>query len=149
MSSATTENQIATQDIGEFDSPVVELAGEQPSQQPSLDNGQNQCWYLPIESQMQCKEPMPNVVVSSEISYDQTNQQQQPQQQQEQVPYCYGCGKLIVDEFVYRVMGATWHGICLRCNDCGEILQDRCFVVNRPQDQCDIPSLYCHRDYIK
>lgn len=57
---------------------------------------------------------------------------------------CFGCGGPINDQFILRVApDLEWHAQCLRCNECGQYLDENCtcFVRNG--------KTYCKIDYFK
>ncbi|XP_046547967.1 LIM/homeobox protein Lhx3-like [Haliotis rubra] len=54
-------------------------------------------------------------------------------------PICTGCHHAILDEFVSRVQGRSWHSRCLRCSVCHEYLTHTCYAEGR--------HLYCHEHF--
>ena len=44
------------------------------------------------------------------------------------IPKCTGCGLLILDRFILKVLDKNWHSKCLKCANCNDLLKDKCFV---------------------
>lgn len=57
------------------------------------------------------------------------------------IPKCGGCQELILDRFILKVLERTWHARCLKCNECGATLADKCFARNG--------MLFCKDDFFK
>ena len=57
------------------------------------------------------------------------------------IPKCTGCGLLILDRFILKVLDNTWHSKCLKCSHCNEPLKDKCFV--RDSD------VFCKEDFFR
>ncbi|XP_039252383.2 LIM/homeobox protein Lhx1-like [Styela clava] len=54
---------------------------------------------------------------------------------------CHACGCHILDRFIFRVDGFLWHAKCVRCHDCDELLDEKCYSKN--------DLLYCRKDYFR
>ena len=52
-----------------------------------------------------------------------------------------GCGLLILDRFILKVLDNTWHSKCLKCSHCNEPLKEKCFV--RDSD------VFCKEDFFR
>ncbi|KAI5743439.1 hypothetical protein M8J77_018206 [Diaphorina citri] len=57
------------------------------------------------------------------------------------IPKCGGCGDLILDRFILKVLERTWHARCLKCHECGAPLAEKCFARNG--------LLFCKEDFFK
>ncbi|TRY89518.1 hypothetical protein DNTS_012015 [Danionella cerebrum] len=56
-------------------------------------------------------------------------------------PVCAGCGQRIAERFLLKVLERSWHGRCLRCNDCQSELREKCFSRGE--------NIYCKEDFFK
>ncbi|CAL8099588.1 unnamed protein product [Calicophoron daubneyi] len=54
-------------------------------------------------------------------------------------PTCTRCQQSILDHYLYRIRGQTWHESCAVCSVCSAELVEVCFVHEG--------ALYCRRDY--
>ncbi|XP_034236029.1 LIM/homeobox protein Lhx3 isoform X3 [Thrips palmi] len=57
------------------------------------------------------------------------------------IPKCGGCGEMILDRFILKVLDRTWHAKCLKCADCGAQLSDKCFARGG--------QVFCKDDFFK
>jgi hypothetical protein len=57
------------------------------------------------------------------------------------IPKCTGCGLLILDRFILKVLDNTWHAKCLKCAHCNEALKDKCFVRES--------EVFCKEDFFR
>jgi hypothetical protein len=57
------------------------------------------------------------------------------------IPKCTGCGLLILDRFVLKVLDNNWHSKCLKCAHCNDQLKDKCFVREN--------EVYCKEDFFR
>ncbi|KAE8743589.1 hypothetical protein FOCC_FOCC010836 [Frankliniella occidentalis] len=57
------------------------------------------------------------------------------------IPKCGGCGEMILDRFIHKVLDRTWHAKCLKCADCGAQLADKCFARGG--------QVFCKDDFFK
>lgn len=57
------------------------------------------------------------------------------------IPKCGGCGEMILDRFILKVLDRTWHAKCLKCADCGAQLTDKCFARGG--------QVFCKDDFFK
>ena len=57
------------------------------------------------------------------------------------VPTPAGCGLLILDRFILKVLDKNWHSKCLKCANCNELLKDKCFVKDS--------DVYCKEDFFR
>lgn len=57
------------------------------------------------------------------------------------IPKCTGCGLLILDRFILKVLDNTWHAKCLKCAHCNEALKDKCFVRDS--------EVFCKEDFFR
>ena len=57
------------------------------------------------------------------------------------IPKCTGCGLLILDRFILKVLDKNWHSKCLKCANCNELLKDKCFVKDS--------DVYCKEDFFR
>ncbi|XP_052126448.1 LIM/homeobox protein Lhx3 isoform X2 [Frankliniella occidentalis] len=60
---------------------------------------------------------------------------------QASIPKCGGCGEMILDRFIHKVLDRTWHAKCLKCADCGAQLADKCFARGG--------QVFCKDDFFK
>jgi len=58
-----------------------------------------------------------------------------------QIISCEGCGQVIEDRFVHKVLEATYHQKCLRCHECQQVLQNKCYAREH--------KVYCKKDFFK
>ncbi|XP_001601152.2 LIM/homeobox protein Lhx5 isoform X2 [Nasonia vitripennis] len=54
---------------------------------------------------------------------------------------CAGCDKPIMDKFLFNVLDRAWHADCVRCCDCRNPLQEKCFSREA--------KLFCRNDFFK
>jgi len=54
---------------------------------------------------------------------------------------CSHCKKPILDKYVLTVLDQPWHPGCVRCADCGSVLNEKCFARDG--------SLFCRKDFYK
>jgi hypothetical protein len=56
---------------------------------------------------------------------------------------CAGCKLRIMDKFVLEVVDAKWHSTCLKCVECGVVLENHmaCFEKDR--------QFFCKEDYFR
>ncbi|CAF0999309.1 unnamed protein product [Adineta steineri] len=54
---------------------------------------------------------------------------------------CAGCNESIQDQWIYEVLDRLWHGHCIRCVDCDQLLTEKCYTRDG--------KLYCHRDFYR
>ncbi|XP_058789626.1 LIM/homeobox protein Lhx5 isoform X2 [Phymastichus coffea] len=54
---------------------------------------------------------------------------------------CAGCEKPIMDKFLFNVLDRAWHADCVRCCDCRNPLQEKCFSREH--------KLFCRNDFFK
>ena len=52
-----------------------------------------------------------------------------------------GCGLLILDRFILKVLDNTWHSKCLKCSHCNEPLKEKCFVRDN--------DVFCKEDFFR
>merc|ERR1719273_119926 len=57
------------------------------------------------------------------------------------IPKCTGCGLLILDRFILKVLDNNWHSKCLKCAHCNEALKDKCFVRDS--------EVFCKEDFFR
>ncbi|CAG0879716.1 unnamed protein product [Cyprideis torosa] len=57
------------------------------------------------------------------------------------IPHCIGCERPILDRFILKVLDRPWHADCLKCNECGDQLLDRCYARDR--------LVYCRDHFFK
>lgn len=57
------------------------------------------------------------------------------------IPKCMGCGLLILDRFILKVLDNTWHSKCLKCSHCNEPLKEKCFVRDN--------DVFCKEDFFR
>ncbi|XP_028968846.1 LIM/homeobox protein Lhx3-like [Galendromus occidentalis] len=57
------------------------------------------------------------------------------------IPKCAGCGDIILDRFILKVLERPWHSKCLKCSDCQAPLANKCFAR--------AGHLYCKDDFFK
>ncbi|XP_071747230.1 LIM/homeobox protein Lhx3 isoform X4 [Lepeophtheirus salmonis] len=57
------------------------------------------------------------------------------------IPKCAGCGLLILDKFILKILDKNWHSKCLRCNQCGIQLKEKCFLKNN--------DVFCKDDFFR
>ncbi|XP_022673148.1 LIM/homeobox protein Lhx3-like isoform X2 [Varroa jacobsoni] len=57
------------------------------------------------------------------------------------IPKCAGCGDVILDRFILKVLERPWHSKCLKCSDCQAPLANKCFAR--------AGHLYCKDDFFK
>ncbi|XP_071949094.1 LIM/homeobox protein Lhx3-like isoform X2 [Antedon mediterranea] len=57
----------------------------------------------------------------------------------ENIPKCAGCQHPILDRFIHKVLERFWHAKCLRCSECGCLLNERCFTRNG--------EVFCKEDF--
>nr|NP_001071755.1 LIM/homeobox protein Lhx3a type 1 [Ciona intestinalis]BAE06537.1 transcription factor protein [Ciona intestinalis] len=60
---------------------------------------------------------------------------------QAKIPKCTGCDHHIFDRYILKVQDKPWHSQCLKCNDCGRQLTDKCFSRGS--------YVYCKEDFFK
>ena len=77
----------------------------------------------------------------SGLKHVHSNQSLPNREIQNQIAICSGCNLKIHDKYVFNLMNTTWHGECLQCSQCGQVLRESCFSKNG--------LLYCKDDYIK
>ncbi|CAD5123966.1 DgyrCDS12271 [Dimorphilus gyrociliatus] len=59
-------------------------------------------------------------------------------------PPCVGCGCAITDQYILRVdPDLEWHASCLKCADCGQMLDENCTCFVRDG------KTYCKSDYTR
>ena len=54
---------------------------------------------------------------------------------------CSQCEKPILDKFVLTVLEKPWHPNCVRCSDCGFVLNEKCFSREG--------KIYCREDFYR
>ncbi|CAF0870839.1 unnamed protein product [Adineta ricciae] len=54
---------------------------------------------------------------------------------------CAACHEAIQDQWIYEVLDRLWHGHCLRCVDCDQLLTEKCYTREG--------KLYCHKDFYR
>ena len=54
---------------------------------------------------------------------------------------CAACLEPIRDQWIYEVLDHLWHGRCIRCIDCSQLLKEKCYTRDG--------KLYCHRDFYR
>ncbi len=60
------------------------------------------------------------------------------------MPVCVGCRDHILDRYLLKVApDREWHTACLKCNECGQQLDETCTCFVREE------KTYCKRDYIR
>ena len=54
---------------------------------------------------------------------------------------CFGCQKIIGDQFLSKVLDKIWHDDCIRCFTCQKLLREKCFSRDY--------KLYCRDDFYR
>ena len=54
---------------------------------------------------------------------------------------CSACEKPILDKYVLTVLEKPWHPNCVRCVDCGYVLNEKCFSRDG--------KIYCKIDFYR
>ncbi|XP_069182582.1 LIM/homeobox protein Lhx2 isoform X1 [Procambarus clarkii] len=68
------------------------------------------------------------------------DRQEESQQGQEEV-VCVGCGGRITERWFSKTQEGVWHSACLRCWECHQPLEEKCFAKHG--------HLYCRDDYFR
>eukprot|EP00096_Caligus_rogercresseyi_P003345 TRINITY_DN1622_c0_g1_i2.p1 TRINITY_DN1622_c0_g1~~TRINITY_DN1622_c0_g1_i2.p1 ORF type:complete len:317 (-),score=106.36 TRINITY_DN1622_c0_g1_i2:285-1235(-) len=54
---------------------------------------------------------------------------------------CTSCGEAVRDKFVLRVLDRPWHESCVKCEDCGAQLHEKCFAK--------YDRIFCRQDFYR